>query len=86
MSGPTNNERALWAQNAVDTFRNEVMQGEDNETTIGDLLCNLMHLCDACGIDFDARLESGRNHYDAETNGDEFEEGQPKADSTYADI
>ena len=44
--------------------------GEEIETLVGDLLADLMHLCDAAGISFDNRLSTGRMHYDAEILGE----------------
>jgi hypothetical protein len=87
MKETTNNDRARWANAAMSAFANETgMTGEDQETIMGDLLCNLMHLADAESIDFDARLENGRLHYTAETEGDDFTVfgPQPKADADYA--
>ena len=48
MSSPTNNNRAEWAQVAVDAFAEVTGMDEDSEeldTIIGDLFCNLRHLC-----------------------------------------
>jgi hypothetical protein len=61
-----NTVRAQFAALAVKTFGDRVAPGEDIETLIGDLLANLMHLCDAAGISFYILLERGRMHYDAE--------------------
>ncbi|MEQ1694753.1 MAG: hypothetical protein ABL901_02835 [Hyphomicrobiaceae bacterium] len=47
----TNKDRAEFALRAVQAFR-EVCKGTPNDVheAIGDLLCNLAHLCDAEGI------------------------------------
>ena len=66
MTEITNNDRAAWAEIAINNFRNEVMQGEDDDTTIGDLLANILHYCDQYGVDFDARLTTARMHFEAE--------------------
>ena len=79
---PTNNDRARWANTALSAFVNEVGDSGDEDTNIADLLCDLMHLCDAHGFDFERVLASGRIHYDAETTG---AEGQPKADASFAE-
>ena len=64
-----NTVRAQFAALAVRAFADRVCPGgEEIETLIGDLLANLMHLCDAAGIDFDDRLRNGRRHYDAEVH------------------
>jgi hypothetical protein len=36
------------------------------ETYVPDMLANIMHMCDAYGIDFEDSLRRGRNHYDEE--------------------
>ena len=49
----TNNDRALMALEAVETMAAETAsRGEEVATKIGDLLCNLRHLCDAEGLCF----------------------------------
>jgi hypothetical protein len=60
----TNDDRAAWAQAAVDTFMRET--GTDAEDAIPDLLGDLMHLCDMRGLDFNALLNRGAGHYQAE--------------------
>ncbi len=65
-----NTTRAQFAALAVKAFGDRVApRGEDTETLIGDLLADLMHLCDAAGIDFDSCLHMGNRHYDAEILG-----------------
>lgn len=62
-----NTTRAQFAALALKSFSDRVSPlGEELPTLIGDLLANLMHLCDAAGIDFKDRLRNGRMHYDAE--------------------
>lgn len=60
----TNDDRAAWAQAAVDTFMRET--GTDSEDAISDLLGNLMHLCNQRGADFTAELNRGAGHYQSE--------------------
>lgn len=65
---PSNDDRADWAQTALDAFRRKTGQtgrGEMEEA-LGDLLCNLMHLCERDGIDFAGRLANGRGNFEAE--------------------
>jgi hypothetical protein len=70
---PNNTTRAGWALEAINAFRRETRT--DDCDALGDLLANLMHLCDAKrgqeGWDFDAMLERARSHYR-----EEFEEGR----------
>jgi hypothetical protein len=40
---------------------------EDDETILGDLLCDVRHFCDREGLDFDMLIERSRMHYTAET-------------------
>jgi hypothetical protein len=51
---------------AIDAFDHED-QIVDPETTIGDLLADLMHWCDAYGVDFNVALKRGQRRYEAET-------------------
>lgn len=44
--------------------------GSDIGTTVQDLLSDLMHLCDATEINFDAALGMARNRYDEEIAGE----------------
>ena len=64
-----NLERAQWAEAAVRTFRAETRA--DDCDALADLLCDLMHLCDARapadGWQFDAALERARAYYVDET-------------------
>jgi hypothetical protein len=79
---PTNNDRALWANTAVSAMALETMydpDAEDQETLIGDLLCNLRHLCDAEGLNFDAINAGAGRCYSEEIS------EQDKADCDYAD-
>lgn len=65
-----NNERADWAEAALDAFALVTRMdtaGEDYETILGDLLCDLMHWCDRNGVDFDVMLDVARMGYEDET-------------------
>jgi hypothetical protein len=70
-----NDDRALWAAVALHRFQQET--GTDDETALGDLLCDLMHWCDRNDSDFDASLSTARMHYEAETAPEPTEEDQP---------
>ncbi len=77
-----NEQRAAWAQAAIDGFR-AVCHGDDCDA-LGDLLANLMHLCDQRtrtrngtgpvmknppeGWDFNKALAQAVMHYTAETD------------------
>lgn len=66
---PTNEDRAGWAQVAVDAFAAETNMdaaGEDMQTVMGDLLADLMHLCQQNDIDFERILATGKMHFEAE--------------------
>lgn len=81
---PTNNQRARWGNTALSAFANECYApgAEEEEVILQDLLCDLMHLCDAQGWNFDLLVSLAKFQYRAETSGDE---GQPKADSSFAE-
>ena len=61
-----NDERAEWAQSAINAFR--IATGTDPEDAVSDLLADLMHWCDRYGPGFHNELNRARNHYDAETD------------------
>jgi hypothetical protein len=68
---PTNDERAEWAQVALNAFAKETRMdtaGEDDATVLGDLLTNLMHWCDRNGVDFDTKLTGAVVNYETETS------------------
>jgi hypothetical protein len=60
-----NDARAHWALAALHAFHTAT--GVDEEDALPDLLCDLMHLADRKGWDFDPELERARMHYEAET-------------------
>jgi hypothetical protein len=70
-----NDERAQWAAAALCCFQEET--GSDDETALGDLLCDLIHWCDRNNFDFDAVLATARMHYEAETAAEPTDEDQP---------
>jgi len=61
---PTNEDRADWANLALDVFRR--ISRCDTEDMLGDLLCDLMHWAEANNYDFAAALDRARGHYEAE--------------------
>jgi hypothetical protein len=63
MNGP----RATWANAAIEVFIDTT--GTDFEDSLGDLLCDLMHWADRYDFDFNAALETARDHYTEETGG-----------------
>ncbi len=75
MSQPTNNDRARWAGAALAAFADETCPRcpFNAHEQIGDLLADLLHLCDAYGIDPQITLSGARAVYDAEIT------EQPKA-------
>ena len=70
-----NGDRALWAAAALHRFQQE--NGSDDETALGDLLCDLMHWCDRNNDDFEASLSAARMHYEAETSPEPSDEDEP---------
>lgn len=63
-----NELRADRAQTAVDTHDEACLDYEDEETSIAELLCNLMHLCDRNGVDFVEQFHRARANYASETS------------------
>lgn len=62
--------RAEFAALAVKAYaRRTGVLDEEPELAIKDLLGDLMHLCDALGLNFEGLVESGRYHYDCEVRG-----------------
>ena len=61
---PTNERRAQWADKALAVFQKETRC--DQQDALPDLLCDLMHLADQQGIDFDKMLDRARCHHQAE--------------------
>jgi hypothetical protein len=64
MSAPTNAARAWWADEALKAFI--IRTGCDCEDSLADLLCDLMHWSDKCGLCFEEELYRARYHYAAE--------------------
>lgn len=60
-----NADRATWAGYALEAFISQT--GTEHCDAATDLLCNLMHLADRDGTDFEATIERARMHYEAET-------------------
>jgi hypothetical protein len=65
-----NRQRAQWAETAVRAFRAETRS--DDCDALADLLCDLMHACDARGDapgwHFAMALAHAEKHYAAETS------------------
>jgi hypothetical protein len=61
VSAPTNSARAAWADEALRTFMSRT--GCDLEDGLCDLLANLMHWADKCGIDFADAFPRACDHY-----------------------
>lgn len=62
-----NDDRAAWANTAVEAFAAEVFHlfadREDCDMVLGDLLCDLRHWCDRMGLDFYKILTRSDHHY-----------------------
>jgi hypothetical protein len=65
-TGVTNSRRAMRAEDGCIAWRGEDQPDDTYETNIGDMLGDLMHLCDRDGFDFDDLLRMGRGNYEAE--------------------
>jgi hypothetical protein len=66
---PTNEDRARWAQAAVNAFAKETRMdaaGEELETILGDLFCDRRHLCYFRGLDFDYLASRSKRAYEEE--------------------
>lgn len=79
---PSNEQRAEWAQHAMDAFGRKVFGGRsfdaldgDQEDAISDLICDLLHLCIVRGIDPDNVTRRAIGHF-AEEIAQEME-GRP---------
>ncbi len=65
-----NGVRAGFAATALKAFSVRVGdQNEDLETNLGDLLADLMHLCDSLDLSFGAIVEDAEGHYAPEREG-----------------
>jgi hypothetical protein len=60
-----NQERAGWAQAALETFCGRT--GTDPSDAVSDLIADLMHWCDRTGSDWNSELARGMTHYNEET-------------------
>jgi hypothetical protein len=74
--GPSNDDRALWAEAALLAFaqrtglaKETVGDKEDSFFIISDLLADLAHWCDRNEVDLPSALIHAAEHYRAETNG-----------------
>lgn len=67
--GAMNVKRAEWAQTALDAFVGHC--ATDPEDQLADLLCDLMHLADQKGIDFDAEFDRALRLFVGEKEDDE---------------
>ncbi|ANJ76534.1 hypothetical protein PQH03_28370 [Ralstonia insidiosa] len=61
-----NDERAMWARQALDAFQRAT--NCEQESVVGDLLCDLMHHCDRTGVDFLSEMGRAVRHYEDETS------------------
>ena len=61
---PTNADRALWADEALQAFM--ARTGCDSEDSLCDLLADLMHWADNAGLSFFEEQHRARYHYNCE--------------------
>jgi hypothetical protein len=68
MPDVTNEDRAVWAAEACETFAG--LTGQNMESELPDIVCdlltNLLHLADLRGMYVDDLLRIAKMHYDAE--------------------
>jgi hypothetical protein len=64
VSVPANAERAASADAALKAYMSRTSC--DCEDCLADLLCDLMHWADKCGVSFAEELHRARSHYAAE--------------------
>lgn len=72
----SNKERRTRAMDAVIVYAHRAglhVQGEDIQVAIGDLLCDLAHLCDDTECNLGELLVRAKMHYEAETGGKGFQ-------------
>lgn len=69
-----NQARALRAMAALQTYGRETGQNlvVESDDAIGDLLCDLGHLCVAKGLNYDLLMARGRDNFALEATGCEF--------------
>lgn len=70
MKDITNQDRAEWAYCALERFQDKTQT--DDEDALADLLCDLMHLADRDGLDFDNELNRARNNHTEEVAEEEM--------------
>ena len=62
--------RASWGACAAEAYGNRTgVHREPVETVLGDLVCDLMHLASACGVQWESVQATARMHYEAEVTG-----------------
>jgi capsid protein len=66
-----NRDRATWAYTAIRAFEIECMAGanEDDETIMGDLVCDSMHYCAKNKIKWKGVLAAAESHFEVERDG-----------------
>lgn len=65
----SNEKHAEWGEAALDAFKAVVGSNDDYKLDIGDLVCDLRHLCDREGVSWQSILDSVEMHYTAEVDG-----------------
>lgn len=82
VGGMTNGQRAEWGRIAVKAFGSEVYNSEDEdlETTVSDMMANVLHLAAAMGYDPETFMDDVQrralSHYEAEAVEEPHEEGE----------
>ena len=64
MSEPTNDDRADWAQAAINAF--QAVTRTDDEDAVPDLIADLLHLAVRQGLDPQLMLDRAQSNFEAE--------------------
>ena len=71
-AGLDNTARATFAARAVEAYACRV-GGDEVNVAVSDMLSDLMHFCDAVGLEFEDALRQADRHYGAEVRGERYE-------------
>jgi hypothetical protein len=66
-----NHDRSVLAEHAIDVFAIITrMKNESLETTMSDLICDMMHLCKREGLSFKRIRRNAKDHFREERRGE----------------
>ena len=64
LHGGDEGDHTAWAAKAVEVYQRQCRTGDDH--AIADLICDLGHLAEVCGLDFLSEVRRGVGHWYAE--------------------